>query len=126
MEVRECPECGSAAAEEWEGEELDDFSMSLRCPNGHGEITEEGLLRKIVTSLDGSKTSVEVGKEGVVISRGENSSERITTLVETILRLETPELGDSGVLDFAQASARKWNRKRSKRRFNRWLRETSN
>lgn len=126
MEVRECPECGSAAAEEWQSEESDDFSVFLRCPSGHGEITEEGLLRKTVTKLDGSKTYVEVGKEGVVISRGDDPSERITTLVEAILRLETPEGTDLAVLDFAQASARKWNRKRAKRRFSRWLRETSN
>ena len=61
-----------------------------------------------------------------MISRGDDPSEQITTLVETISSLETPEGDDSGVLDFAQASARKWNRKRAKRRFNRWLRETSN
>ena len=126
MELRECPECGCTATQEWEGQELDDLFISLNCPNGHGEITEEGLLRKAITDRDGSTTHIEVGKESLVICRGESPSERITTLLQTILRMGTPERDDAGVVDFAQASARKWNRKRAKRRFNRWLRDTNN
>jgi len=119
MEARECPECGAVT------NPGDNFDFP-NCPNGHGEISEEGLLHKAVINIDGSETYVEVGKEGVIVCRGENSSEKISTLLETILRMEIPERTETGTLDFAQASARKWNRKRAKRRFNRWLRENNN
>src|ERR1700687_2135618 len=96
------------------------------CPHGHGEISEEGLLRKGITNIDGSGTHVEVGREGTVICRGGSPSEQVTVLLETILRMETSVRTDNETFDFAQASARKWNRKRAKRRFNRWLRENNN
>jgi hypothetical protein len=124
METIECPECGAVGREKVD----DDWNWSPpECPNGHGEMTEEGLLRKTIINLDGSKTYTEVGKRGVVIcqSRSENRSEWISSLLETILRLE-PQQSDAGVIDFSEASARKWNRKRAKRRFGRWFRGTNN
>jgi hypothetical protein len=119
METRECPECGAATTNPGDL----DFP---NCPNGHGEITEEGLLQRTIINSDGFKTYVEVGKEGVVVYRGGSPSEGMTALLETILRMETPERSDTGILDFAQENARTWNRKRAKRRFSRWLRESNN
>jgi hypothetical protein len=120
MEMEPCPECGSTAT--W----LDLDSVLPSCPKGHGQITEEGLLCKTISKLDGSKNYIEIGKEGHVICEGENPSDRMVALLKTILSLETREQSNSGLLDFAHESARKWNRKRAKRRFIRWLRESRN
>ncbi len=99
---------------------------SLHCPNGHGEINEEGFLCKRIINEDGSEIYREIGKQGLVISQGNTSSQSMATLLETISRLESPEVTQSDVVDFAEASARKWNKKRAKRRFNRWLRQAEN
>src|SRR5713101_2650383 len=116
MEQRKCPECDSVATEKFEG--WDEWIWSPpECPNGHGLITEEGLL---LTS------SGEVGKGGLVISYGDSPASCFATLLETISRLDRPDPSGNEVLDFARASDKRWNRKRAKRRFHRWLRETDN
>jgi len=119
MEAQDCPECGARAFKGWE-------DTSPKCPNGHGEITEEGLVSKTIINLDGSKTYATIGKDGGVICCGANHSEQITALLETILRTEEPARSDMGIFDFVQASTRKWNRKRANRLFGRWLKESDN
>jgi hypothetical protein len=107
-ETRECPQCG-AVAESWR---WDEFEAGLRfpnCPNGYRSITEEGLLSTYILNSDGLQTWAEVGKQGVVISQGRNPAERITSLLESILRLEGPQAGETGVAAaMAAVSAREW------------------
>jgi hypothetical protein len=84
------------------------------------------LLDKLISNADGSKSYVEVGREGTIICRGGHSWCDVPSLLATILRLETPEATNLAVVDFAEANTRRWNRKRAKRRFKRWLRENDN
>jgi hypothetical protein len=80
-----------AVTEQSRWDEFEERLQFPNCPNGHGAITEEGLLTKVVANLDGSETYVEVGREGTTISSGESFGGDVISLLETILRLETPE-----------------------------------
>jgi hypothetical protein len=122
METRICPSCGAVTTDEFTGYD----KPSFECPNGHGAVTEEGLLSQLITNVDGSKSVVEVGKGNFVISRGSTPSDRLTSLLDAILRLETKKPTDETVADLRQRSATNWNLKRAKRRFRRWLRDYKN
>jgi hypothetical protein len=124
-EVRECPECG-ALAEQSRWDEFEEGLQFPNCPKGHGRITEEGLLDKVISNADGSKSYVEVGRGGSIICSGGHTWCDVPSLLATILRLQTPEASKPAVVDFAEANARRWNRKKAKRRFKRWLRENDN
>jgi hypothetical protein len=67
-----CPDCGAPAravsAVSITGPQCEDdyFADLFECPNGHGEVTEDGLLLKQVTALDASAIVCQVGKGGFV------------------------------------------------------------
>ena len=109
MERQECPECGASSVEDEDIQPDDDFiSISPPYyPSRHGNITEEGLLNRVIANSDGSKICAEVGKESFVISQDGNPSEQITSLLELIRCLQDPQAGEMGVTDLLQASARR-------------------
>ena len=100
MEKQECPECGALSIEDIESD-YDGLGLSISepyCPNGHGTLTNEGLLNKKIVTCDGSTVPAEVGKADFVISQGANDSEQLTSLLQTIRSLEEP-LGSAKVAD---------------------------
>jgi hypothetical protein len=128
MGRRVCPECGSDAVTNWLAttDFLEDLQSTIECPNGHGEITEEGLLLKLESGQEGATIVSEVGKRGQVICQYGGTYNLVETLLRAILQLENQIGRVDKIVDIEEVSSRQWNRKRAKRRFVKWLKENNN
>ncbi|MDO8433961.1 MAG: hypothetical protein Q7S58_16300 [Candidatus Binatus sp.] len=120
-----CPQCGADAHRGLvaDGDEVD---WSARCANGHGEVTEDGLLLTTEKAADGYEVTQEAGKDGRVICRYGGPWKIADTLLQSILDLERQRLGPGKTVDLLSAKKIQWNLKAAKRRFRRLLNRSNN